>query len=204
MTSPFFLSRLVGATLTASLAFGALACTEASAPAAKDASSGADTPGQKPPPVAGDPQFTAKFAPIADEAKTMTLQDFLAKYTPADAPVRVGVVAFEREGSEAANRAYFADYAAAGRVLGRGQLFVYTLPTSVAAECAIACRLTGPLLYVAAPDGWNACAQQAARSLLADGLADAVVLLCVTPETVQASVVTVDSRNGRIDEQMRS
>ncbi len=89
MTSPILLSRLVGATLTASLAFGALACTEASAPAAKDASSGADTPGQKPPPVAGDPQFTAKFAPIADEAKTMTLQDFLAKYTPADAPVPV-------------------------------------------------------------------------------------------------------------------
>lgn len=106
------------------------------------------------------------------------------------APVRVGVVAFDREGSGAANRAYFTDYVETGRVLGRGQLFVYTLPTSVAAECAIACRLTGPLLYVAEPDGGDGCALQAARGLLADALADAVVMLHVTPEAARAFVVT--------------
>jgi 3-oxoacyl-[acyl-carrier-protein] synthase II len=132
---------------------------------------------------------------------------------------RVGVVAFDRDGSEAANRAYFSDYAGAGRLLGRGQLFVYTLPTSVAAECAIACRLTGPLLYVVGADagagsawqderaagtgvsplpgptgtgvspGVDACALRAARGLLADGLAEAVVLLEVTQEAASARVV---------------
>ena len=102
---------------------------------------------------------------------------------------RVGVIALDRDGSMAANRAYFADYVESGRVLGRGQLFVYTLPTSVAAECAIACRLRGPLLYVAEPEGGDGCALRAARGLLADGLADAVVMLTVTSEAARASVV---------------
>lgn len=105
------------------------------------------------------------------------------------ARVRAGVVACDRDGSGKANRAYFSDYAGSGRVLGRGQLFVYTLPTSVAAECAIACRLTGPLLYVAQPDGGDGCALRAARGLLADSLADVVVLLSVTRETARAAVV---------------
>jgi len=89
MTSHLFTSRLLGSTLPVVLAFCACACTDGTAPAAagKDATSAADTPGQKPPPVAGDPQFAAKFAPIAAQAKTMTLQDFLGKYTPTDAAV---------------------------------------------------------------------------------------------------------------------
>ena len=115
-----------------------------------------------------------------------------AKLTP-DAnnrlPKRVGIIALNRDGSTTANRAYYADYVASGRVLGRGQLFAYTLPTTVAAECAIVCRLTGPLLYVAQPDGGTTAAWQAARSLLADGLADAIVLLSATQHTAQAAVV---------------
>lgn len=103
---------------------------------------------------------------------------------------RIGVVAHDRPGSEAANRAYFTDYVASGRVLGRGQLFTCTLPTSVAAECAIALHLTGPLLYVAEPEGGDAGARQAARGLLADDLADAVVLLSVTDGAAQASILT--------------
>ncbi len=132
---------------------------------------------------------------------------------------RVGIVAFDCDGSEVANRAYFSDYVGAGRLLGRGQMFAYTLPTSVAAECAIACRLTGPLLYVAGADGGtdggagsvraagtgvsplpgptgtgvfpgvDACALRAARGLLADGLAEAVVLLEATQEAASARVV---------------
>lgn len=104
-------------------------------------------------------------------------------------PKRVGIIALDRDGSTAANRAYYADYVASGRVLGRGQLFAYTLPTTVAAECAIVCRLTGPLLYVAQPDGGTTAAWQAARSLLADGLADAIVLLSATSHAAQAAIV---------------
>lgn len=105
--------------------------------------------------------------------------------------VRVGLVACDRDGCLAANRAYYSDYVQAGRVLGRGQLFACTLPTTVSAECAIAARLTGPLLYVAQPDGGDACARRAAHGLLADGLADAIVLLHATPEGTTARVVTL-------------
>lgn len=102
--------------------------------------------------------------------------------------LRIGVIACGREGSERANFAYFDDYVRSGRVLGRGQLFVCTLPTSVAAECAIACRLTGPLLYVAGSDEPTRRAEEAARGLLADGLADAILGLASNSAEAQAAV----------------
>jgi hypothetical protein len=46
-----------------------------------------------------------------------------------------------------ASLAYFQDYAACGRTLGRSNLFMYTLPTSAAAEAAIHFGLSGPLLF---------------------------------------------------------
>jgi hypothetical protein len=46
-----------------------------------------------------------------------------------------------------ANLAYFKDYVANGRILGRGNLFIYTLPSSPLAEAAIHFGLTGELLY---------------------------------------------------------
>lgn len=47
-----------------------------------------------------------------------------------------------------ANLAYFNDYIANGRTLGRGNLFIYTLPSSPLAEAAIHFGLTGKLLYL--------------------------------------------------------
>jgi len=115
-----------------------------------------------------------------------------AGVNPAGTGARVGIVAFDRDGCAAANRAYFSDYVQSGRVLGRGQLFVYTLPTSVAAECAIACRLKGPLVYVAEEDGGVGSAVRVADGLLAESAAEAVVLVTVTPGVATAFVVTAD------------
>ena len=106
-----------------------------------------------------------------------------------DPALRVGAIACGPAGSDTANREYFSDYVKSGRTLARGQLFVYTLPTSVAAECAIACRLTGPLAYVADAAGSGAAARRAARGWLADGAADAVVVLASTPAEARAFVV---------------
>jgi len=47
-----------------------------------------------------------------------------------------------------ANLAYFNDYIANGRTLARGNLFIYTLPSSPLAEAAIHFGLTGKLLYL--------------------------------------------------------
>jgi 3-oxoacyl-(acyl-carrier-protein) synthase len=108
--------------------------------------------------------------------------------------LRIGVMAHDRDGSTAANRTYFSDYVASGCKLGRGQLFAATLPTSAAAECAIALRLRGPLLAVAEPDGGDGAARLAASGLLAEGLADAMVLLTAARARAEARVLTPGGR----------
>lgn len=62
-------------------------CEDEGTPAAgSDASIVKDTgPGIAPKPVTGDPQFMEKFGPVVEEAKVLSMQDFLAKYTPSDA-----------------------------------------------------------------------------------------------------------------------
>lgn len=46
------------------------------------------------------------------------------------------------------NHAFFQDYIDNGRTLGRGNLFIYSLPTSALAEVSIHFGLTGPGLFI--------------------------------------------------------
>ncbi len=48
------------------------------------------------------------------------------------------------------NREFFQDYLDAGRTMGRGNLFIYTLPTSAVAEVSIHFALTGPAIFIEA------------------------------------------------------
>lgn len=63
----------------------------------------------------------------------------------------MGLIGTNRAGSLEANRLYFSDYLQAGRVLARGNLFVYTLPSSPLAEAAIHFGFQGPMLYMGFP-----------------------------------------------------
>ena len=145
---------------------------------------------QNPGAPAAMPRNFSRFSPEVRTAFFAATRALEAAGIVRDGGMRIGVIACDREGSERANFAYFDDYVRSGRVLGRGQLFVYTLPTSVAAECAIACRLTGPLLYVAGSGAPTHGAEAAARGLLADGLADAVLVLSSNPKVARATVWT--------------
>lgn len=80
-----------------------------------------------------------------------------------------GIVGTALDGSLAADRAYFEDYVANGRTLGRGNLFIYTLPTSPLGEAAIQFGLTGPLLYAAGGAAPLHTALQLAAELVAGG-----------------------------------
>lgn len=71
--------------------------------------------------------------------------------TTAGAKRNFGLLGTNAAGSLAANRAYFQDYVAAGRTSGRGNLFIYTLPTSPLAEASIHFGLQGPLVYMGFP-----------------------------------------------------
>ena len=56
----------------------------------------------------------------------------------------IGCLAASPDSSLRANRDYFFDYITAGRSLGRGNLFIYTLPTSTLGEIAIALNSSAP------------------------------------------------------------
>lgn len=100
-----------------------------------------------------------------------------ATTSPESSDHEVGVISAGVDGCLEANQKYFGDYVASGRTLGRGNLFIYTLPTSASGEVAIALALTGPCLFVrddAAPlPSLVATAQQ----LVADGEADRMLAL---------------------------
>lgn len=60
----------------------------------------------------------------------------------------IGLIATSENGALVAGLDYFKDYLNSGRVMGRGNLFIYTLPTSPLAEAAIHFGLSGPLFYL--------------------------------------------------------
>jgi hypothetical protein len=70
-------------------------------------------------------------------------------------------------GCQAANLEYFRDYVQSGRVLARGNLFIYTLPSSALAEAAIHFGCSGPLLYVTAGTGALSYALRSAANMIA-------------------------------------
>lgn len=65
-----------------------------------------------------------------------------------------------------ANFDYFRDYAESGRTMGRGNLFIYTLPTSPLAEAAIHFGFAGPLLFIGASQAPMAAAVRTATDMV--------------------------------------
>ena len=60
----------------------------------------------------------------------------------------VGLLAAGFEPTLNINYRFFKDYIDAGRTMGRGNLFIYTLPTGTIAEVSIHFRFGGPALYI--------------------------------------------------------
>jgi len=80
-------------------------------------------------------------------AVALSLYDATIRYTKGKKQ-DIGIVGTSPDGALDSNLAYFQDYAQAGRKLGRGNLFIYTLPSSPLAEAAIHFGLQGPLAYI--------------------------------------------------------
>ena len=59
-----------------------------------------------------------------------------------------GIISTNASGSYETDMLYFRDYLDSGRTLSRGNLFIYTLPSSPSGEAAIYFGLQGPLLYI--------------------------------------------------------
>ncbi|MBI4710202.1 MAG: hypothetical protein HY806_05475 [Nitrospirae bacterium] len=61
----------------------------------------------------------------------------------------MGIIGANDSGSLESDLLYFKDYLDCGRTLSRGNLFIYTLPSSPLGEAAIHFGLQGPLFYTA-------------------------------------------------------
>jgi 3-oxoacyl-[acyl-carrier-protein] synthase II len=79
---------------------------------------------------------------------SLALQDAGIEYSPTGKQ-DIGIVGTNREGSLRSDIEYFRDYLESGRTLSRGNLFIYTLPSSPIGEAAIHFGLLGPVLYAA-------------------------------------------------------
>jgi hypothetical protein len=65
----------------------------------------------------------------------------------------IGIFGTNESGCLESNFEYFRDYVDSGKILARGNLFIYTLPSIPLAEAAIHFGLNGPLLHIAFNDG---------------------------------------------------
>jgi len=84
-------------------------------------------------------------------AVALALKDAGIKYF-MDHKHDIGIICTNKSGSLKSDIDYFKDYLESGRTLSRGNLFIYTLPSSPLGEAAIHFGLQGPLLYVTAAD----------------------------------------------------
>ncbi len=78
----------------------------------------------------------------------LALRDGSTGYSP-DRKQDIGIVGTSSAGSLATDLRFFRDYLEGGRKLARGNLFIYTLPSSPLGESAIHFGLLGPLFYLA-------------------------------------------------------
>jgi len=83
----------------------------------------------------------------------------------------IGILGTNTDGSLDANRSYFSDYLKAGRKLGSGHLFIYTLPTSPLAEATIHFGLKACNLYIGHDGGGAETLLDDALLLIEDGQA---------------------------------
>jgi len=100
-------------------------------------------------------------------AVSLALQDAGIEYSPLRKQ-DIGIVGTNAEGSLQSDKEYFRDYLEGGRTLSRGNLFIYTLPSSPIGEAAIHFGLLGPVVYaVSENNALSAVLDMAAAMLLA-------------------------------------
>ena len=114
---------------------------------------------------------------------SLALQDGGIEYSPLRKQ-DIGIVGTNAEGSLQSDIVYFRDYLAGGRTLSRGNLFIYTLPSSPLGEAAIHFGLLGPVAYVAKENhALTAVLDMAEEMILAN---EAPAMLAGTSEAEEA------------------
>jgi hypothetical protein len=94
----------------------------------------------------------SNFRRISINSKLYSILSGLSLYDSnielnAENKENTGIISCTHKAATPDNEKYFKDYISAGRRMARGNLFVYTLPTSPLGEVAISYQLKGPLFY---------------------------------------------------------
>lgn len=134
---------------------------------------------------------------ITCSAVAFALKDAEISYA-ADKKHDMGIVGTNRQGSIKSDEEYFRDYIRCGRKLGRGNLFIYTLPSSPLGEAAIHFGLQGPLLYTAAPCKSLINVLEIAGEMILSGEASTMLGGMAEEDEAIYFVLTVNSVTGAI------
>lgn len=110
---------------------------------------------------------------------------------------KIGIIGTNSAGSLSADVDYFKDYINSGRTLSRGNLFIYTLPSSPLGEAAIHFGFLGPLLYVAGQDRSLAPLLDMAADAIAAEEAEIMVFGKAEPEEALFVVIGKNATPGR-------
>lgn len=102
----------------------------------------------------------------------------------------IGIIGMNSAGSLKSDIEYFNDYLKSGRTLSRGNLFIYTLPSSPLGEAAIHFGFLGPLLYVADEESSIALLLDAAEEMILSE--EAPVMLAGRAEEDEAVFFVLD------------
>jgi len=125
---------------------------------------------------------------------SLALQDAGIEYSPMGKQ-DIGIIGTNTEGSLRSDIEYFRDYLESGRTLSRGNLFIYTLPSSPIGEAAIHFGFLGPVLYtVREGNALSAVIDLANEMLLAD---EAPVMVAGKAEAEEAIFFVIGQERGK-------
>ncbi len=139
------------------------------------------------------------FGRFNQDARLVTLSIALALYDAnihyaKDRKHDIGILGTSSNGALDSNLAYFRDYVEAGRKLGRGNLFIYTLPSSPLAEAAIHFGLQGPLLYIRHSEKPEENLLIQAESMAANKEASAMITVVLNSKEAAAHFVSLEEK----------
>jgi hypothetical protein len=101
----------------------------------------------------------------------------------------IGILGTNADGCLQSNLDFFNDFVENGRILGRANLFVYTLPSIPVAEAAIHFKCQGPLLYVTFPGTPIASLLRQADRMIRQGESTAMLAVMAGEEDGQCFVL---------------
>ncbi len=137
------------------------------------------------------PNELNEFKRMSDKSKRAVLAAALACYESFQPTVdgsRVAMLSADYNCCLTENQQYFSDYISFGRVMGRGNLFVNTLPTTPLAEISLALSFTGPLYFIASFERPLFLLMEESCSLLESGEAEQVITLLAKKEATAVAL----------------